>query len=350
MKKYVVSIRMICVILCLLMLFTACIDRASYETHEKTDVLNGTMDATDRKIALLEENYGAVQQELATLKTNYDDSKQEIDKLKNNLDAEMQEMESLRESNASTSSALKSLQKDFITAKQEIESLKNQNQTMQQEIEQLKEQILDLQNRIDLNTPHEKIKIYIDQGHNPSPYHNTGAVGNGLYEQDLTFSIGCLLEELLEADGRFEVCLSRPTADTVLGTDNDSSLDARVQGARDFGANYFISLHTNFFEQDTAHGIEVYVAEQGSTSYTFGECLLQGLVDSTGLGNRGMKENASLRVLKNATMPAVLLEMGFISNSGDAKLLSESPALFAQGIYNGILEYFELTSNNTSDY
>ena len=40
-------------------------------------------------------------------------------------------------------------------------------------------------------------------------------------------------------------------------------------------------------------------------------------------------------------MPAALLEMGFISNSGDALLLDESPELFAQGIYNGIVNYFE---------
>ena len=57
--------------------------------------------------------------------------------------------------------------------------------------------------------------------------------------------------------------------------------------------------------------------------------------------NRGMKLNPSLYVLKHATMPAVLLEMGFISNSEDAALLCEQPELFVQGIYDGILNYFE---------
>ena len=194
----------------------------------------------------------------------------------------------------------------------------------------------------------EKIKIYIDQGHNPSGYHNSGAEGNGLYEQDLTFEIGILLAELLEEDGRFEICLSRPTASTVLGTDYDTSLDARVNGAKDFGADYFISLHINSVSDKSVTGLEVYAAEKESESYTFGNSLLQGLVASTNLRNRGMKLNPDLRVLKNATMPAVLVEMGFISNAEDAALLSEDPDSFAEGIYDGILSYFELEPKELS--
>ena len=95
----------------------------------------------------------------------------------------------------------------------------------------------------DADTGIAKIRIYIDQGHNPAPHHNTGAEGNGLYEQDLTFDIGHRLAALLAEDGRFEVCLSRPNEDSVLGTDNVSSLQARVDGAIDFEADYFISLH-----------------------------------------------------------------------------------------------------------
>ena len=187
----------------------------------------------------------------------------------------------------------------------------------------------------------DKIRIYVDQGHNPAPYHNNGAEGNGLYEQDLTFDIGHLLAELLIEDGRFDVCLSRPDETTVLGTDNKSSLQARVDGAEGFDADYFISLHINSFTQDTANGIEVFVSNEGGESYGFGSCLLQGMIDSTNLRNRGMKLGSELYVLGNATVPAALLEMGFISNSEDAALLSEHPELFAQGIYNGILDYFE---------
>ncbi|MBR4030561.1 MAG: N-acetylmuramoyl-L-alanine amidase, partial [Clostridia bacterium] len=71
------------------------------------------------------------------------------------------------------------------------------------------------------------IKIFIDQGHNPyGP--NTGAVGNGLVEQDINYEVGIFLKNLLENDYRFEVMVSRPTPDTVLGTSNSTSLQARV--------------------------------------------------------------------------------------------------------------------------
>ena len=190
------------------------------------------------------------------------------------------------------------------------------------------------------------IKIYIDQGHNPAPHHNSGATGNGLYEQDVTFLIGCLLADLLRADKRFEVQLSRPNKSVVLGTDNKSSVMARVEGAAEFNADYLISLHTNSFDQDTANGIEIYVAKESGESYVFGESLLNGLVESTNLKKRGMKLNPDLDILEYSSMPAVLVEMGFISNSEDAALLSEHPELFAQGIYNGILDYFGLLPNN----
>ena len=197
----------------------------------------------------------------------------------------------------------------------------------------------------------EKIKIYIDQGHNLAtkeydsdgnliPTWNTGAQGNGLDEAALTYEIGMLLYELLMQDGRFDVRLSRPTADTVLGTDNNSALDFRVNDAKEWGADYFISLHINSYTSDSATGLEVFSANGDEVGHALGEDILNSLVKTTELRNRGMKDGSNLRVLKNATMPAVLVEMGFISNPGDAAMLDESPELFAQGIYNGIITYF----------
>ena len=58
------------------------------------------------------------------------------------------------------------------------------------------------------------------------------------------------------------------------------------------------------------------------------------------LKNRGVFARPTLYVLRKTQMPATLLEIGFITNSGDAALMYESPELFAAGIYNGILGYF----------
>lgn len=182
------------------------------------------------------------------------------------------------------------------------------------------------------------IKIYIDQGHNPQNP-NAGAEGNGLREQDLVYTIGQELATLLRRNGNFDVRLSRPTRDTLLGTTNATSLAARVNDANRWGADYFISLHTNASEQSAATGVEGYAYAQGTRGFALGEDILTNLSDTTGLRNRGMKARPSLYVLRKTSMPAVLVELGFITNPRDASLMLNSPELFAEGIYRGILEY-----------
>ena len=347
LKKSGVLLRSVSAILCLAFVLAACVGCTSYASSNEVATLNAELNDAIEELDSLKESYKAAQKEIDSLKTGGEEDQKEIDSLKSSNETAQQEIASLKNSNQTAQKELEALKANNTTMQQEIDSLKSSNEAALQEIEKLKSQIQELENGTTPEEPVQKIKIYIDQGHNPTSYDNAGAAGNGLYEQDLTFTIGILLAELLKEDGRFEVCLSRPTADTVLGTDNDSSLDARIKGAKDFGADYFISLHVNSYEAASANGIEVYVANQNSVSYDFGSALLKGLISSTNLYNRGMKLGPELRVLKNATMPAALLEMGFISNSSDAALLSQSPELFAQGIYNGILDYFDLPSNET---
>ncbi len=185
------------------------------------------------------------------------------------------------------------------------------------------------------------IKIYIDQGHNPvNP--NAGAEGNGLREQDIVYRIGQSLASLLRANGNFEVRLSRPTPETQLGTSNASSLAARVRDANSWGADYFISLHTNASANSAASGSEGFAFNRNSDAFLLGEDILTDLSDATGLRNRGMSVRTNLYVLRRTRMPAVLIELGFITNPGDAALMNENPSLFARGIYNGILDYLDL--------
>ena len=182
------------------------------------------------------------------------------------------------------------------------------------------------------------IKIYIDQGHNPQNP-NAGAEGQGLREQDITYRIGQEIATLLRRSGNYEVRLSRPTASTVLGTSNSSSLRARTDGANSWGADYFISLHTNASDNASATGVEAYAYARGTAAFRLGEDIVNNLSETTGLRNRGMKTRPSLYVLKKTAMPAVLVELGFITNPRDASLMNNSPELFARGIYNGIVEF-----------
>lgn len=185
-------------------------------------------------------------------------------------------------------------------------------------------------------------KIYIDQGHNPREY-NTGAEGNGFFEQDITYDIGQRLYALLSNNPNFEVKLSRPTPETLLGTSNASSLTARVNDANSWGADVFISLHTNAAENSRASGSEALVYSPASTvAKELSEDILEELALTTGLRNRGIVYRPGLYVLRRTRMPATVIEMGFISNPYDAELMAYSPDLFAEGIYRGILDYYDL--------
>ena len=183
------------------------------------------------------------------------------------------------------------------------------------------------------------IKIYIDQGHNPQNP-NAGAEGNGLREQDLTYEIGRLTAELLAANPNFEVRLSRPEPETSLGSNNAESLAARVNDATTWGADYFISLHANASTITSASGAEGYIYRANSPAEELAEDIVEGISESTGLADRGVFVRPSLYVLRRTPMPATLIEMGFITNPVDATLMSQNPGLFAEGIYNGILDYF----------
>ena len=186
------------------------------------------------------------------------------------------------------------------------------------------------------------IKIYIDQGHNPSGF-NTGAEGNGFFEQDITYRIGILLNRLFLENPNFETRLSRPTEDTVLGFSNSSSLTERVREANAFGADLFLSLHTNASVNPSANGAECLVYSKQSTVATaVSEDILAQLTLITGVRNRGIVERPGLYVLRRTAMPAVVVEMGFITNPSDAELLAYSPNLFARGIYRGVLQYYGL--------
>ncbi len=186
------------------------------------------------------------------------------------------------------------------------------------------------------------VRVYIDQGHNPRGF-NTGAEGNGYFEQDITYTIGLLLYDYLEANPNFIPRLSRPTEDTVLGTSNSSSLSARVREANSFGADILISLHTNASVNPASNGTEALIYRRSSTvAYELAEDILEKLTEITGLRNRGIVERPGLYILKETNMPAVLVEMGFISNPYEADLMANSPNLFALGIYRGILDYYDL--------
>ena len=183
------------------------------------------------------------------------------------------------------------------------------------------------------------IRIFIDQGHNPQGV-NAGAEGFGLREQDVNYAVGMELARLLNNDPRFTARVSRSTPTETLGTSNSTSLQRRVQMANSWPADYFISIHCNANTNPAINGTEVYVYQQNTQAYWLARHVLRGVVDAVGTRDNGVRLNPSLYVLRRTSMPAILVELAYLTNGMDAlKLRDEQPA-FARGIYNGLLGYF----------
>ena len=175
------------------------------------------------------------------------------------------------------------------------------------------------------------MKIFIDAGHNPTGA-DTGAVGNGLSEAAVTFSIAQQLKPLLEAAGH-SVKLSRSSADARLGASVSESLSKRCTLANSWGADLFVSVHCN---AGGGRGTEVYAYGSSGNGAAYAQKIQSAIVKRLGTLDRGVKYSRSLAVLRGTSMPAVLVETAFIDNPSDAALLRTRTADFAAAICAGI--------------
>jgi N-acetylmuramoyl-L-alanine amidase len=157
---------------------------------------------------------------------------------------------------------------------------------------------------------------------------DTGAQGNGLFEQSVTLAIARRIKPLLEAHGITVVMTRDTTYETTYST-VDASLAARVKIAENSRADLFVSIHCN---AGGGTGSEVYVCATGGQAEKLAKILAPELSATCGWANRGVKVNAKLYVLNSTSMPAILSESGFIDNVTDAVKLNSD--LFLQKIAN----------------
>ncbi|BBF43348.1 N-acetylmuramoyl-L-alanine amidase [Lachnospiraceae bacterium KM106-2] len=186
------------------------------------------------------------------------------------------------------------------------------------------------------------IKIFVDQGHNPSGF-NAGAEGNGLREQDITYQVGAYLADILASDPRFDVRTSRTTPTEVLGTSNATSLRTRVEKANSWPADYFISIHVNANDNPDINGTEVYIYRRNTPSEALAQNILDEIVRRVGTKDNQVRTNPALYVLRKTQMPAVLVELGYITNYEDAQKLRDDQYQYAYGIYVGLLNFLGLS-------
>lgn len=190
------------------------------------------------------------------------------------------------------------------------------------------------------------MKIFIDAGHNHSG-EDTGAEGNGLKEQDITYAVASELSRLLNLV-KIETKLSRNSVFDNIGTTLSDSINKRVKLANTFKADYFISLHCDSSPSSSPKGSHICIYKEGGDSERLANYINPYLLK---LGLEGRSNIVSIRkdlgVLKHTNMPAILIEMGFISNFENAKLQRDNPDKIAKAIFNGICDFLNDENNIT---
>jgi len=178
------------------------------------------------------------------------------------------------------------------------------------------------------------MKIFIDPGHGGT---DPGAVNEelGITEANVNLDTALRLEHILKNRG-YETKMSR-------ATDVFVPLSERAAMANNWGANYFISVHSNASENPQAGGTETLYHGGSPRGMALAKEIQNQLVLQLGLNDRGIISRPSLAVLRLTKMPAVLSEMAFISNPKEARLLAsaEFRQRAAQGIADGVTEYLK---------
>lgn len=187
------------------------------------------------------------------------------------------------------------------------------------------------------NSIHKNTLIVLDAGHGGN---DPGATSPtfGLREKEVVLDVTRKLAKLLEREG-FKVYLTREN-DTYVGLYN------RAEIANELGADAFVSIHANAHDRTAVSGVEVlyYPDTDGRNNKNFARIVQDALVRELGSANRGIVERPKLVVTRETKMPAVLAEIGFLSNiGGEEKLLNTSiyRDRCAQALYEGIMDYFK---------
>lgn len=214
---------------------------------------------------------------------------------------------------------------------------------------------------IELPIIKKPITIVIDPGHGPwvnkdmepiapestqmKRKYGVGASGisTGSLEREINLNVSLMLRDLLEEDG-FIVIMTRTNHEVI-----SSNID-RANLANDNNADMMIRIHADSYSDSSLNGASMlipdyvgYAIDIVDESREYGEIILNTLVDEVGMFNRGLITRNDQTGFNWSKVPIMTVEMGFLSNPDEDKLLS-TPAYqekIAIGLYLGIIKCFE---------
>lgn len=171
------------------------------------------------------------------------------------------------------------------------------------------------------------IKVCIDAGHGGK---DPGAVLGNRYEKDDTLKMAKRLGKVLKANG-VEVCYTRTT--DIYDSPSDKAKKGNISKA-----DYFISLHRNAASSSIANGTEVLICNTKNNKYEIAKAICEQFKERNGFTNRGVKICTNLAVLNRTSMPAILVEVGFITCKVDNAILDDKFASVVNSVARGFMQ------------
>ncbi|MCF6465404.1 hypothetical protein C3E90_05835 [Clostridium sp. Cult2] len=186
--------------------------------------------------------------------------------------------------------------------------------------------------------PSDRI-IVIDAGHGGT---DPGTVQNGTNEKDINLSVSLKLNDSLMNKGY----------NTVMTRDNDIYVDLyeRAKIANRNQADLFISIHSNSIGNANISGIQVLYHSKDKAKVSkedtlaLAKIMMEELTKGTGAQDKGLLPRERTVVIRDTSMPSVLIELGFLTNPEEARLLNDEgyQDILVESIIKGIEKYFEL--------
>ena len=181
--------------------------------------------------------------------------------------------------------------------------------------------------------------ICIDPGHGGT---DVGAIGKISQEKNITLAISKKIADLLN-DAGAKVIMTRTTDVDVYAPYDAAAeeLQARCNIANAAKADAFVSVHIDSFSSADARGVTAYYNSKTPHDYSLAKYIHNQNMQATEFPDRGTR-TANFYVLLHTNMPAVLLELGFISNPTEERALNSEKQQqnFAESIVKGLADYF----------
>lgn len=181
--------------------------------------------------------------------------------------------------------------------------------------------------------------VVLDAGHGGN---DQGTSAGKLLEKDLNLKVAKLVEKKLKKEG-VHVLMTRTD-------DSRVELAERAGFANEKGAVLFVSIHCNYCEDSAdVQGVECYYEEGSDSGQALAEQFSRGFDGLAEVTNRGVKSN-DFHVLRETKMPAVLIELGYLSNASEKEKLERKDyqELLAKCIAQTIAESEMLTGNSAN--